>query len=206
MTDHKIIYILRHGQTEYNKRKMVQGSGVDSDLNETGQQQANAFFEKYKSLPFELLYTSGLKRTQQTLKPFIDLGIPWLKRPTINEISWGRHEGLASTPEMIEQYRYVIQQWTMGNFQAAVDGGESAQQMARRLQRFVDELKQREEKKILVCAHGRAMRCLMCLLKEAPLNHMENFRHSNTGLYRVRFTGDTFLFELENDISHLDQD
>ncbi|MCY7358013.1 MAG: histidine phosphatase family protein, partial [Rudanella sp.] len=34
--EHKRIYIIRHGETDYNRRGVVQGSGVDADLNEMG--------------------------------------------------------------------------------------------------------------------------------------------------------------------------
>lgn len=203
MENHKLIYIIRHGQTEYNRRKIVQGSGVDSVLNETGIAQAQAFFKKYGSLPFEVAFTSALKRTQQTLMPFIESGIQWHKRPEINEISWGDHEGMAGTPDMIQMYQDVTGQWSSGNFDARIPGGESAQEMATRLQRFIDELKSRPEKLILVCSHGRAMRCLMCLLKQKSITNMDRFSHSNTGLYKTRFNGELFYFELENDISHL---
>jgi probable phosphoglycerate mutase len=42
----KTIYLIRHGETDYNRRGVVQGSGVDSDLNEMGQAQATAFFRR----------------------------------------------------------------------------------------------------------------------------------------------------------------
>ena len=41
----KTIYIARHGQTEFNKRGIVQGSGVDSELNSTGLLQAERLFQ-----------------------------------------------------------------------------------------------------------------------------------------------------------------
>lgn len=40
----KDIYLIRHGETEYNRKGVVQGSGIDADLNELGQKQAAAFF------------------------------------------------------------------------------------------------------------------------------------------------------------------
>ena len=73
----KKIYLIRHGETKYNKLGIVQGSGVDSDLNETGIEQANAFFEHYKNISFDKIYTSKLKRSQQSVQQFIDLGIPY---------------------------------------------------------------------------------------------------------------------------------
>jgi len=64
------LFLLRHGETEFNKLRIVQGSGVDAPLNETGQYQAQKFFEKYKNVPFEAVYCSSLQRTYQTIKNF----------------------------------------------------------------------------------------------------------------------------------------
>ena len=58
---HKTIYLIRHGETDYNRRGVVQGSGIDSDLNEMGRAQAMAFFQAYQHVPFAKLYISGLK-------------------------------------------------------------------------------------------------------------------------------------------------
>jgi broad specificity phosphatase PhoE len=84
----KTIYLIRHGETDYNRRGVVQGSGVDSDLNEMGRAQAMAFFQAYQHVPFQKIYISGLKRTYQTVESFIELGMPYEKLTGLNEISW----------------------------------------------------------------------------------------------------------------------
>ena len=50
MTKSKKIYLIRHGQTDFNLQGIVQGSGVDADLNDTGKAQADFFYEKYKTV------------------------------------------------------------------------------------------------------------------------------------------------------------
>ncbi|HRG79965.1 MAG TPA: histidine phosphatase family protein, partial [Cyclobacteriaceae bacterium] len=59
----KKIYIIRHGQTDFNLQGIVQGSGVDSSLNDMGRAQADAFYLTYKDIPFDKIYTSALRRT-----------------------------------------------------------------------------------------------------------------------------------------------
>ncbi|MEY2794111.1 MAG: hypothetical protein RJA76_2103, partial [Bacteroidota bacterium] len=95
----KDIYLIRHGETAYNRLGMVQGSGIDSDLNALGQQQAQSFFEYYKDLNFDKIYTSKLKRTHQSVQGFINNGIAWEQHEGLNEISWGNKEGKESTEE-----------------------------------------------------------------------------------------------------------
>ncbi len=201
----KEIYIIRHGETDLNRRRIVQGSGIDSSLNELGRHQAKAFYDFYHSVPFELVITSNLQRTHQTVAPFIDKGLPWEKTPHINEINWGVHEGKESEPWMVEAYRTMIEEWGKGNFDASLREGESAREMASRLQQFVADLRQRPEKKILVCSHGRALRCLMCVFKDQHLREMESYSHSNTGLFKIRQEFDRFIVDLENDTRHLEE-
>lgn len=200
----KNIFIIRHGETELNRKGIVQGSGVDTHLNELGQKQAQSFFARYHAEPFEVVLTSALRRTHQTVQGFIEMGIPWEQWAEINEISWGIHEGKVNTPQMHQEYTTMTNAWQKGDYTAKINGGESAQELANRIQLFVEHLKGRAEKNILVCSHGRAMRCLMCLLREMPLYKMDHFKHANTGLYKVLFDGNVFHFELNNNLSHLE--
>ncbi len=200
----KTIFIIRHGETDFNKQGIVQGSGVDSSLNETGRRQAAAFHQAYQSEDFDLVITSALKRTRETAKPFIDAGLPWIQDPNINEICWGVHEGRTATLEMKGAYIEMKDQWIAGNLDARLEGGESARELARRLGHFIESLKVRPEEKILVCSHGRAMRCLVSLMKKVDMAEMENVKHTNTGLFLANFDGNSFQFKLENDTTHLE--
>lgn len=197
------LYILRHGETDFNRLGIVQGSGVDTDLNETGREQARAFFETYQEIDFQLVVTSKLQRTHQTVRHFLEKEIPWIQTPDINEISWGDHEGKPGTPERIADFRKTIEHWKSGNLDASLPNGESARQLQNRLVHFVEWLKIRPEKRILVATHGRTMRCLVTMLKGLGPADMEDVPHSNTGLYVIHFQNGEFVFELENDTSHL---
>src|SRR6201985_2209086 len=95
----KTLYIVRHGQTDLNKQGIVQGRGMNTDLNDEGRMQALQFFEAYKGVPFDKIYISKLKRTQQSIQQFIDLGIPFEKLAGLDELAWGIHEGQPATTE-----------------------------------------------------------------------------------------------------------
>jgi probable phosphoglycerate mutase len=200
----KSIYFIRHGETEYNKLGIVQGSGVDSELNTTGRAQAQAFYDHYQDVDFQLVIASALQRTHQTVEPFLEKRkLPFETTPLINEINWGIHEGQKYEPSMKDAYQNMINEWSIGNFDVSLEQGESARSLADRLQQFLDQLVQREEDKILVCTHGRTLRCLMCLIKGQHLREMENYSHNNTGLYQTKWINPNFEVILENDISHL---
>jgi probable phosphoglycerate mutase len=198
----KKIWILRHGQTDFNLKGVVQGSGVDASLNETGRLQARSFFEQYRNEPFDKVYTSALKRTHETVKGFLDLGIPHQSLAALNEISWGNREGKAFTPEANAYYWDMLAAWQHGEVHRAIEGGESPIDVAKRLQMALPEIIGSPEKNILICMHGRAMRILLCLLLQYPLRCMDYFEHHNAGLYQVIHTGSMNRLALYNDTSH----
>jgi len=199
------LYILRHGETELNRLGIVQGSGVDADLNDTGRAQSASFFKKYKDVDFDLVVTSRLRRTHQTVHPFIQKGIPWVQTEHINEICWGQHEGQPATPERTEIYLAMIAEWQAGNFDAALPEGETARQLFDRIHLFIEWLKTRTEQHILIATHGRAIRSLVTALKGKGPAEMEDAPHANTGLYVIHYQDGSFVFETENDTSHLSE-
>lgn len=199
----KTIYFLRHGQTEYNKLGIVQGSGIDSSLDERGKEQAKALFNQYKDLGFDLALASALKRTQETLLPFVETGVPIECYAEINEISWGVQEGAEPSAELWANYKEVRDAWEAGNYEARVEGGESAAELYERVSRFFDMLKGRTEQKIIVCTHGRTMSTICCILENRPLSDMGLFRHENTAVTKTTFDGKSFEVEIHSDISHL---
>jgi broad specificity phosphatase PhoE len=179
----KNIYIIRHGETDYNKKGFLQGSSIDASLNEKGMQQADRFFQSYQHIPFDKVYTSALKRSQQSVKKFID-NIPFEQYEEFNEINWGELEGSQLTPISWIRLRRLAKKWKEGKTSLAIPGGESPDAVARRQKGVIDLILSRaEEKNILICMHGRAMRILICLLLEKSLVEMDTYKHSNLGLY-----------------------
>lgn len=200
----KKIYITRHGQTDFNKKGIVQGSGVDSNLNDTGRAQAKAFYQQYKDHPFDKLYVTALKRTHQSMQGFIDAGIETEALPELNEISWGIREGVPVDAEGNRYYLQMIKGWQEGKTDMAIEGGESPKQVAERLKRGMEKIMlATDEKEVLICMHGRSMRVLLTVLLNYPLNCMDLFEHKNLGLYVLEYTGSMFKLVSYNDVSHL---
>lgn len=200
----KKIYLVRHGQTDYNLKNIVQGSGVDTDLNELGRNQASLFYETYKNVPFDKIYTSALKRSQQSVQRFIDRGIPYKALAGLNEISWGTKEGHPVTPEEDEYYHFMLDQWRMGKTYLKIEGGESPEDVVNRMKPAVDHImEQQDERTILICMHGRAIRILLCHLLHYPLKSMDMFEHQNLGLYLLNYSGSMFTVEKYNDDTHM---
>ena len=200
----KKIYVIRHGQTDYNLKNIVQGSGIDSSLNAQGQAQARAFFEMYGQMPFDKVYTSALKRTRETVRSFIELGIPTESLTGLNEISWGIREGTEISLREDAYYHYMLKQWQLGKTSLRIEGGESPEDVILRMKPAVDHiLAQTHEQRVLVCMHGRAIRIMLCMLLNYPLKSMDMFEHENLCLYLLDYNNSFFTVDRYNDVSHL---
>lgn len=201
----KELYIIRHGQTEHNAKGIVQGKGVNLSLNDKGRKQAEAFFNAYGHIPFEIVYTSSLIRAQESVAKFRELGIPHKAFSELDEISWGDFEGSNSTMESDSRFQQLLQQWKGGDIHARPSpSGESPYELQQRQQKFIEYLLTTPEKKILIATHGRFIRAFMCTLTGRPLSDMEQFNHVNLCLYKVNLHDDgRFEIELSCEQGHL---
>jgi broad specificity phosphatase PhoE len=200
----KELYIIRHGQTDHNLKGIVQGKGVNLPLNELGRRQAQAFFEAYKDVPFDGMYTSTLLRAQETIYPFRDLGKPYEIFSELDEISWGEMEGTNMVMENSDVFKELTDNWKAGNEEAKSPGGESPRELQDRQKRFIKHILHTPDRNILISMHGRAIRCMMCTLTDTPLSLMEEFPHVNLTLYKVNLLSDgKFEIEKFNDQEHL---
>jgi len=200
----KHIYLIRHGQTDYNKMGIVQGSGVDTDLNDKGLAQARLFFEKYKSVPFDKVYTSKLKRAIQSVDGFIKMGVPHESFEGLNEISWGNKEGIKVSQDDKDYYAQVMSSWANGNVELQVQGGESPLEVLERQIPVMNYILSRyDEENVLICMHGRAIRILLCYLLGRELSQMDTFEHTNLGLYQLIYQDFEMKVHLANDTQHL---
>jgi len=200
----KTIYIIRHGETDLNFRGVVQGKGMNTDLNDLGRSQAEAFYRYYENVPFDHIYTSTLKRTHQTVQRFIDKNIPWTQLPGLDEIGWGVYEGVESSDAVKQAFTDMLGSWVAGQVTEKFEEGESPEEVkTRQLEAFEHILENEHARNILVCMHGRAMRILLCVLLNKPLSEMDQFPHSNTTLYKLEYDGTAFSIIEFNNTDHL---
>ena len=183
---------------------MVQGSGIDAPLNEEGFRQAELFWQAYKDYPFDVIYTSALQRTQQSVQKFLDAGLPHVIFEGLNEINWGHKEGKPFSREEHDHYLQVVKAWQEGELHVLIEGGESPLDVQRRQEVVLKYLLEEEEgENILICMHGRAMRILLCYMLNYSLQNMDYFEHDNLGLYEISWTGSMFVVDRYNDRRHL---
>jgi probable phosphoglycerate mutase len=201
----KTFYFIRHGQTDLNLKGIVQGRGVDSPLNENGIKQAQAFYDTYKNIPFDKIYTSTLIRTHQTVAPFLKDGILMEQLIGLDEISWGIYEGQTQTEEILTGFDKVVSSWRNNDLDLAIEEGESPNTLVTRQKEAVEYmLQQPEEETILVCMHGRALRVMLCHLTNVPVCNMDDFPHTNTALYKLEYSDNEFAIVDHYNVKHLE--
>lgn len=162
------LYLIRHGQTDWNKEGRLQGS-VDIELNENGRSMAQAAGDRLESVNFDKIYSSPLKRayeTAQLIRKHRNLDIIVDQR--LREISFGCMEGTTydewSAPE--SPYRYFFA--TSENHKYfPPEGGETLEALCKRTKEFVQtEIEPQSEtaNRIMVVAHGALLASMMCYL------------------------------------------
>lgn len=195
----KTIYLIRHGQTGHNHRGIIQGRYVNSSLSKKGFKQAEAFFEKFKDMPFQKIYTSTLLRTKQTVQKFLDMGLPHEELPGLDEICWGESEGRFADGEDNKQYWQIINTWKSGNLEPRIEGGENPLDVQKRQKEALDYIASQPEDMILVCMHGRALKIMLAWITGLHLKEMDNFDHDNLSLYILEFIDNTWSI-VEHDV------
>lgn len=159
------LYIVRHGETDWNKERKVQGFS-DIPLNEYGRHLARETAEGMKEIPFDLAYTSPLIRAKETAEIILaGRGIPVIESNGIKEMGFGEYEGMCiSGKEKAPESEAFKKFFTdTGNFVPA-KGGESIADIMDRTGQFLKELcedSQLQGKRILLSTHGAAMTALL---------------------------------------------
>lgn len=159
------LYIIRHGETDWNVQRRFQGRS-DIPLNEEGRRLARITSEALNDVPFARIYTSPLKRAYETAMLIKgERDIPVMIEPRIIEIGFGEYEGLCCGKD-----NYNIPDPAFMNFFDKPEaykpprGAEGIDELRARTADFLQEIvhnKDMENDIILVSTHGAALRGLL---------------------------------------------
>ncbi len=158
------LYIIRHGETSWNKEKKLQGQR-DIMLNENGLRLAELTGEGMKDIEFDLVISSPLIRAKQTAE-LVMAGrqLPMITDKRIIEMSFGKWEGECVNNSEILPSDYKDKFYNDPLHCPKAPGGESFQDVLKRTADFYQSLvhnKAYENAAILISTHGAASRCLL---------------------------------------------
>ena len=165
------LVLVRHGQSEWNKKNLFTG-WRDVELTEQGRKEAAeaGVLMKAAGLEFDVAYTSGLKRAQETNKLALEaLGqsdIPVIENESLNERDYGDLAGLNKDDAREKWGEEQVHIWRR-SFDIPPPGGESLKMTAERVLPYFDaEImpKVLAGTRVLVAAHGNSLRALVMQL------------------------------------------
>lgn len=156
------IYLLRHGQTDWNNEKKLQGR-TDIKLNETGIIQANDAAKDIKEIEFDVVFSSPLSRALDTAKIITEnRNIPIIVDERLVEMSFGLLEGT-------KNYLSTLNIFTAPEKYVPGSEAESFEDVRNRAKSFLNDIKTMPYKRILIVSHGAFCRSLLCLIGNIPI-------------------------------------
>jgi alpha-ribazole phosphatase len=159
------IYLLRHGETEENNKKMYYGKR-DISLNEKGRKQSEAAGQIIEGVTFDIKYVSQRKRTHETANAiFKDRKNDFIIDERINERNFGIFEGM-TFDEIEKKYPREWQEWGNDWIYYRPLNGENYADFYNRVSSFMKNLEKLNCENILVVTHGGVIRTAYCAILE----------------------------------------
>lgn len=200
------LYFVRHGETDYNRYRVMQGRRINSSLNELGRRQAEALAQRFADESLDAIYTSSLRRAIETADALSKHHpeVPRYRLSGLDEMSWGVYEGEPWSDRLQSMLETMYARWNAGDYDFRVEEGESIYEVQRRARGAVDRiLEAHTGETVLVVSHGRLLRVLLATLLEVGLERMDEFKHANTCVNILNYSPDGFESSLLNCTAHL---
>ena len=182
------VYLIRHGETQWNAEKRLQGQ-LDSPLTGEGIRQAAVLAGRLSSVHFNAIYSSDLDRARHTAKiigsRLNHVAVTFDNR--IRERHFGCFQGL-TWEEITDKYPEEAAKEFSGNPMNCVPGGESKQQLQARVLAFFGDIALRHtHDKILVVSHGGVLNVWTRFVLHIPLDTPRRFHINNTAINIFEF-------------------
>ena len=197
------IILIRHGETEWNSQKRMQGHS-NSDLSSVGQAQIQALGQWMKNVPFDHIYSSDSLRAKQTAEAITQFSGHELQfDQRLREKNLGVFEGLTSE-EARERHPEVFRLFKTAGSKYVIDEGESTQQLQDRALEIVNEIRiKHPEERVLLVTHGGFIRVVMKHSLGLSLETPTRFLIRNTGVFRLVWE-DKWIVSQMGGVSHLE--
>ena len=175
-----ILYVVRHGETQFNVEKRYAGQ-TDVPLNERGIEQAKELAEKLAKESFDVIVTSPLQRARATAEQICvyHKDVPLMVMEEFREVCVGVYEGLTGA-EAQEKYPELWARKCTRQLDDAPTGGETTRQVDSRVAKGLAILKDKyPEKRVLLVCHGFVSRVINRQLRGLSFEEMHEFSLGN---------------------------
>lgn len=165
-----MLYIIRHGKTDWNVRHKLQGR-TDVPLNDEGRRMAEAAREEYRDIHFDICFCSPLIRARETAEILLrDRHIPIVTDDRLMEMSFGSFEGQENSFQIPDCPINVLF-FTPEKYTSPPGGAESLDELFSRTGAFLKECvdpQLAEGKDILIVGHGAMNSSIVCQIRQLP--------------------------------------
>lgn len=200
------LYLIRHGQTDWNVAGKIQGS-TDIPLNDMGRRQAACLARGMEGRPVEKVYTSTLSRAYETgLAIGKSQNVPVVQLKGLEEVGYGVWEGM-TMEEIQEKYPKELEQWYNSPVDVAPPEGESQVQVYERCGRALETILAQSRGDVAIVSHGATVVFLLeYLLRDTRRDEDEDIIVGNASISTIEYDLKTKVFRLAqlNDRSHLE--
>lgn len=168
------IYLIRHGQTAWNKTKIFRGRR-DVPLDEQGRLEAASAAKALHGIPFGCIYTSPLARARQTAGTIADgRGVELLADEAFTDIDYGEWTGYSDV-EARQKFPELYRLWKESPHLMRFPGGESLDNVRHRAAPRLIELAQRcasqTRQPVALVSHRVVLKLLLCEAKGLDNSH-----------------------------------
>lgn len=176
------LYIMRHGETDDNTRRVLQGQ-KDNVLNENGKNQAREAGRELEGIVFDRIYVSPLIRAIQTAELATGRDRKeFIVEERIKEIGFGVLEG-SCISDITPPYDNFFKDPAS---YPAPEGGESLEELTERTKNFLDEIRGTlPGKNVLLISHGAAIHSIVYQIKKQTIDHFWDMKLGNCGILEV---------------------
>ena len=197
------LYLVRHGETEHNRQRLVQGQS-EQGLTKLGLKQATAAARTLDLNNIVALYSSPLKRAVETASVIQTHGNPsHCTVSNLSELDVGELDGLSSQ-EMRSQYPKFMAAWDRNSGEAQLPGGESlAQVQSRAWEWVIDVAGQHTDGQVVAVSHNFTISTLICQVLKLPISSFRQFRVDLGSISAIEVTKSQHRLLLLNSTFHL---
>ncbi len=210
------LYLMRHADAVPSEEEIIAGGSYDDQpLSQKGRRQALALGARLKSVPFDVIYASPLRRTQETAAPLAEaLGLPILIEPDLREVEFNQPVGLSdpnadkltTLRALRARLEYVVRMAATTGKWDSVAGAEESGHFRRRIVNIVDTIAERHSgERVAIFAHGGVINVYMAALLGLERDYFYPIYNTSISQARVHPTLEATarLLVSLNDVAHL---
>ncbi|MEO1783840.1 histidine phosphatase family protein [Thermodesulfobium sp. 4217-1] len=200
------IYLIRHGETDWNKESRYQGV-KDIELSAKGIEQVRKLGKYFSSIPLDILVSSPLSRTKETANSILDFYPKKLQvfyDDRFLEISHGLWEGKLVS-EVKREFKEIYNFWKVSPYEAKMPEGEGLHDVSlRATSAFKEWVDNNRGNDIAFVTHDVVIRVILMDIFSLPYSFFWKFKLANAGINVLEFDEEFKLLSI-NLICHLEE-